>query len=94
MSISTTPHRPLSPPAFRTSRKQLSYFIAHPEKVTPANIAAAATEAGKPVRLVIDHSKPVTARGPVDTEAPARDFGFRAKVGHREGIRRLIEAAR
>jgi hypothetical protein len=30
----------------------------------------------------------------VDTEAPARDFGFRAKVGYREGIRRLIEAAR
>ena len=79
---------------FSHERRQFSYFIAHPEKVTPANIAAAAAEAGKPVHLVIDHSKPVTARGPVDTEAPARDFGFRAKVGYREGIRRLIEAAR
>jgi nucleoside-diphosphate-sugar epimerase len=79
---------------FSRGRRQFSYFIAHPEKVTPDDIAAAATEAGKPVHLVIDHSTTVTARGPVDTEAPARDFGFRAKVGHREGIRRLIEAAR
>jgi hypothetical protein len=30
----------------------------------------------------------------VDTHAPQRDFGFRARVGHREGIRRMIEAAR
>jgi nucleoside-diphosphate-sugar epimerase len=29
----------------------------------------------------------------VDVEAPARDFGFRAKIGLREGIRRMIEAA-
>ena len=79
---------------FSANRKQLSYFIAHPEKVTPDDIAAAAAAAGKPVRLEIDNSKPVAARGPVDTEAAARDFGFRAKVGHREGIRRMIEAAR
>ncbi len=79
---------------FSQGRRQLSYFIAHPEKLTPDNIAAATAAAGKPVRLEIDHSKPVTARGPVDTEAPASDFGFRAKVGYREGIRRLIEAAR
>jgi len=78
---------------FATGRKQLSYFIAHPEKVTPDDIAAAATAAGKAVRLSVDRSKPVSARGPLDTEAPARDFGFRAKVGHREGIRRLIAAA-
>jgi nucleoside-diphosphate-sugar epimerase len=79
---------------FSEGRKQLSYFIAHPEKVTPDDIATAAAAAGKPVRLEVDHSKPVAARGPVDTEAAARDFGFRAKVGHREGVRRLIEAAR
>ena len=79
---------------FSHGRRQFSYFIAHPEKVTPDDIATAAAAAGRPVRLEIDHSKPVTARGPLDTEAPARDFGFRAKVGHREGIRRLIEAAR
>ena len=79
---------------FSTGRKQLSYFIAHPEKVTPDDIAAAATTAGKPVQLEIDTSKPVAARGPVDTEAAARDFGFRAKVGYREGVRRLIEAVR
>ena len=45
------------------------------------------------MRLEIDHTKPAVARGPVDTEAAARDFGFRAQVGHREGIRRMIEAA-
>jgi len=79
---------------FAGGRKQFSYFIAHPEKVTLGDIAAAAAEAGKPVRLEIDSSKPTAARGPVDTDTPARDFGFRAKVGCREGIRRMIEAAR
>jgi UDP-glucose 4-epimerase len=78
---------------FAESRKQLNYFIAHPEKVTPHDIAAAAAAAGKPVHLEIDNSKPLAARGPVDTDAAARDFGFRAKVGHCEGIRRVIEAA-
>jgi len=57
-------------------------------------MAAAAAAAGKPVSIEIDNSKPAAARGPVDTEAAARDFGFRAKVGHREGIRRVIEAER
>ena len=78
---------------YAKGRRQLSYFIAHPEKVTPDDIAAAAAAAGKPVRLEIDGSKPVGSRGPGDTQAAERDFGFRAKVGHREGIRRMIEAA-
>ena len=79
---------------FSKTRKQLSYFIAHPEKVTPDDIAAAAAAAGKPVRLEIDGSRPRAARGPLDVEPAARDFGFHAQVGHREGVRRLIEAAR
>ena len=79
---------------YATGRKQLSYFIAHPEKVTPDDIAAAAAAAGKPVRIEIDGSKPKAKRGPLDIEPAARDFGFRAQVGHREGVRRLIEAAR
>jgi len=78
---------------FSKERRQLAYFIAHPEKVTPQNIADACAIAGYPVRLEIDTSKPTAARGPVDVEAAARDFGFRANVGHREGIRRMIEAA-
>jgi nucleoside-diphosphate-sugar epimerase len=78
---------------YSTGRKQLSYYIAHPEKVTPDDIAAAAAAAGKSVRIETDTSKPVAERGPLDTEAAARDFGFRAKVGYREGVRRLIEAA-
>jgi len=78
---------------FSRERKQLAYFVAHPERVTPEDIAAACGAAGYPVRLEIDSSKPAAARGPVDVEAAARDFGFRANVGHREGIRRMIEAA-
>src|SRR5205085_10211422 len=79
---------------FSGGRKQLAYFVAHPERVTPQDIADACGEAGDPVQLEIDTAKPAAARGPVDVEAAARDFGFRAKVGHREGIRRMIEAAR
>jgi UDP-glucose 4-epimerase len=79
---------------YAKGRKQLSYFIAHPEKVTPSDIAAAAAAAGKPVRIEIDHSRPKAERGPLDIEPAARDFGFRAQVGHREGVRRLIDAAR
>jgi nucleoside-diphosphate-sugar epimerase len=78
---------------FSASRKQLAYFVAHPERVTPEDIAVACAAAGRPVRLDIDMSKPKAARGPVDVEAAARDFGFRAQIGYREGIRRMIEAA-
>jgi nucleoside-diphosphate-sugar epimerase len=77
---------------FAVGRKQLAYFIAHPERVTPQDIAAACGAAGKPVQLVIDQSKSPVGRGHVDLDAAARDFGFRAEVGMREGIRRMIEA--
>ena len=80
--------------SYARSRKQLSYFIAHPERVTPDDIAAAAAAAGKPVRIDIDASRPKAELGPLDIKPAARDFGFRAQVGHREGVRRLIEAAR
>jgi nucleoside-diphosphate-sugar epimerase len=79
---------------YANGRSQLSYFIAHPERVTPEDIATASTAAGKPVRIEIDTSRPKAERGPLDIEPAARDFGFRAQVGHREGVRRLIEAAR
>ena len=78
---------------FARGREQLAYFVAHAERVTPDDIAAACAAAGYPVRLEIDTSKPAAARGPVDVEAAARDFGFRAQVGHGEGVRRMIEAA-
>ena len=80
--------------SYANERRQLSYFIAHPERVTPDDIATAAAAAGKPVRIEIDRSRPKAERGPLDLEPAARDFGFRAQVGHREGVRRLIEAAR
>jgi nucleoside-diphosphate-sugar epimerase len=78
---------------FSNTRKQLAYFVAHPERVTPDDLAAACAAAGRPVTLEIDTSKPKSSRGLVDTEAAARDFGFRAQVAHREGIRRMIAAA-
>lgn len=78
---------------FSKTRQQLTYFVAHPERVTLDDIAAACGAAGRPVRLETDHTKPKAARGLVDMEAAARDFGFRAQVGHREGIRRMIAAA-
>src|SRR4051794_25408431 len=78
---------------FSNTRKQFAYFVAHPERVTPDDIAAACAAAGSPVTLDIDTSKPKSSRGLVDTEAAARDFSFRAQVGHREGIRRMIAAA-
>jgi nucleoside-diphosphate-sugar epimerase len=77
---------------FSDTRKQLAYFVAHPERVTPDDIAVACAAAGRPVKLEIDISRPRSSRGLVDVEAAARDFGFRAQVGHREGIRRMIAA--
>lgn len=77
---------------FAPGRNQLAYFVAHPERVTPQDIAAACAAAGKPVRLEIDTTKPAAARGPVDVEGAARDFGFRAQVDLREGILRMIAA--
>jgi nucleoside-diphosphate-sugar epimerase len=79
---------------FSNTRKQLAYFVAHPERVTPDDIAAACAAAGRPVKLEVDTSKPKSSRGAVDVEAAARDFGFRAQVGLREGIRRMIGVAR
>ncbi|MEJ0079191.1 MAG: NAD-dependent epimerase/dehydratase family protein [Alphaproteobacteria bacterium] len=78
---------------FSDARKQLAYFVAHPERVTPADIAAACAAAGRPVQLEVDTSQPKSSRGLVDVDAAARDFDFRAQVGHREGIRRMIAAA-
>ena len=74
---------------FSDRRQQLAYFVAHPERVTPEDIAAACAAAGRPVKLEIDTSQPKSSRGLVDVDAADRDFGFRAQVGHREGIRRM-----
>jgi nucleoside-diphosphate-sugar epimerase len=78
---------------FSTQRKQLAYFVAHPERVTPDDIAAACGAAGKPVRLEIDSSKPKAARGPVDVGLPRAISASARKSALREGIRRMIEAA-
>jgi nucleoside-diphosphate-sugar epimerase len=77
---------------FSDRRRQLAYFIAYPEQVALSDLAAAAAEAGRPVRLVIDDTHPPAARGPLDIGPAIRDFGFAPKVDHREGIRRMIAA--
>jgi nucleoside-diphosphate-sugar epimerase len=59
---------------FSNSRKQLIHYVAHPEKVTPNDLTAAAGAAGPPVRIEIDKSRPIASRGPLDTGSAARDF--------------------
>ena len=79
---------------FATKRSQLFYFIAYPEQVTLEDFAQAAAHAGKPVQLVIDHTKPRALRGPVDIGPAQRDFGFAPNVDHRQGIARMLAARR
>jgi nucleoside-diphosphate-sugar epimerase len=78
---------------FSTRRRQLNYFIASPAQVTLEDLAAAAGGAN-PVPLVYERDRPRAARGPVDIGPAQRDFDFVPKVDHREGIRRMVEAAR
>jgi nucleoside-diphosphate-sugar epimerase len=73
-----------------TRRTQLVYYVSHPEKVAPADMAEACAAAGHPVRIEIDAALPKVARGPVDIAPAARDFGFDPQVDHREGIRRML----
>lgn len=77
---------------FSKHRKQLTYFIAYPEQVSLADLAAATSLAGRPVRLEIDSTNPPLARGPLDIAPAQRDFGFSPKIDHREGIRRMLVA--
>jgi nucleoside-diphosphate-sugar epimerase len=77
---------------FCTTRRQLVYYVAYPEQVALAQIAAAASR-GEPVRLVNDETRARAARGPLDIAAARRDFGFAPQVDYREGIRRMVAAA-
>jgi nucleoside-diphosphate-sugar epimerase len=75
-------------------RRQLHYFLAYPEQVTLADLAAAAAAAGAAVKIEIDATRPAPAvrRGPLDIGPASRDFGFAPKVDHRTGISRMIAA--
>jgi nucleoside-diphosphate-sugar epimerase len=75
---------------FSARRRQLFYFIAYPEQVTLENFAEAAAQAGKPVQLVIDATRPRVQRGPVDIGPAQRDFDFAPRIDHREGIFRML----
>jgi nucleoside-diphosphate-sugar epimerase len=77
---------------FATRRSQLFYFIAFPEQVRLEDFAQAAAQAGKPVQLTIDPTRPRAQRGPVDIGPAQRDFGFAPKVDHRQGIARMLAA--
>jgi nucleoside-diphosphate-sugar epimerase len=78
-----------------SDRRQLAYYIAHPEQVSLADLAdAVSAELGRPVALDIDPALPPERRGPVDIAPAARDFGFSPRIGFREGVRRMIEARR
>jgi len=73
--------------------RELFYFIAYPEQVTPEQLAAAAGQ-GQAVRLAYDNAVKRAARGPLDIKPAQRDFGFAPKVDYREGVRRMVEAGR
>lgn len=73
-------------------RRQLHYFLAYPEQVALADLAAAA--AGAPVKIEVDVTKAPARRGPLDIEPAARDFGFAPKIDYRTGVARMIAARR
>ena len=75
---------------FSGRRGQLFYFLAYPEQVALENFAEAAAQAGKPVQLVIDGTRPRVRRGPVDVGPAQRDFDFAPRIDHREGIYRMV----
>ncbi len=78
---------------FSTTRRQLHYFISHPEQVSLEQLVDAVVGAGgKPTKLVVDASRPHAARGPLDISPAQRDFGFAPKIDYRTGIGRMVAA--
>ena len=76
-------------------RRQLHYFLAYPEQVALADLAAAAAAAaGAPVKIEVDATKAPARRGPLDIGPAARDFGFAPKIDYHTGIARMIAARR
>jgi UDP-glucose 4-epimerase len=80
--------------ALATTRRQLFYNLAHPEAVRTADIAAAVAALTGPFPVSYDLDARLEVRAPLAIDAAIRDFGFAPKVDHREGIRRMVEAAR
>jgi hypothetical protein len=78
---------------FSTQRKHLHYFIAYPEQVSLDELARAA-DAVCPVTLNVERGRASARRGPVDIAPAQRDFEFAPRVDHREGVRRMLQAAR
>ncbi|MCH9046140.1 MAG: NAD(P)-dependent oxidoreductase [SAR324 cluster bacterium] len=78
---------------FSENRRQLAYFIAHPEMVSVEDIVSAVEGVTGPIAWEIDPTLPHVRRGPLDVVSAARDFDFTAKVNHQEGIRRILASA-
>lgn len=78
---------------FSSQRRQLHYFVAYPEQVTLDDLARAAG-GERSVTLHMVREQTPARRGPVDIEPARRDFGFAPVVDHREGVRRMLNAAR
>jgi len=79
---------------FSQQRRELHYFIGHPEQVSLEQIVEAAAQSGTRPKITIDASRPLVRRGPLDIGPAQRDFGFAPKVDHRAGIARMIAARR
>jgi UDP-glucose 4-epimerase len=77
---------------FSEKRRQLAYFIAHTEMVSIEDIVSAVETVTGPITWKIDPTLPHARRGPLDLASASRELDFDAKVGHREGIRRILEA--
>ena len=79
---------------FAPSRTQLAYYVAHPEMVSIADVQAIIVAQVGPLEIIEDRTVSPARRGPVDLGPTARDLGFTARTGIREGLSRLIAARR
>lgn len=78
---------------FAQNRRQLFYYISYPEQVSVMDLASAAAASSKqPARVGMADGPCQASRGPLNTAPAERDFGFVAKIDHREGVRRMVAA--
>ena len=66
---------------FSEKRRQLAYFIAHPEMVSIEDIVSAVESMTGPIAWKIDPNLPHARRGPLDLASATRDLDFTAKHG-------------
>lgn len=79
---------------FAPLRTQLAYYVAHAELVGLEQLRSIIAEQIGPLDVVVDDTLPASRRGSVDLAPTARDLGFTARIGIREGLTDLITARR